>query len=727
MTGTQPIPPGPTAARLRLKLAAAVALAFAGVAIVVLAAGFVLWSRIPPDLRTALRPVLDDSAGLVVVFAAFLLAVIGLGVASAFNAYVAGMVRVAEGARIIVGANPAHRLAQDGPAEAAALARVVNDLADRQQSALVAVEARVREANARLDEEKQRLAALMSELTSSVLVCNADGLILLYNDAARTLFERAGADEASAAGIVGLGRSVFGIIDRELIGHALDLVRERLQSGEARPVAPFVATFGERLIRAHMAPVRAAGHDAARLAGFVLTLDDVTGSVQGGAERDRRLQSQTEDMRAGLAGIRAAVETLIEYDPLEPARRAQFIAIIRDEAVRLSQRLDTAPGRDSGDPLAPWPLEGMPADDLLRIVTRSVARLRDVVATAEPPRERLWLNVDSFAVVQSLTALAARINREFGVREFALALAPGDRFAELRMTWRSPPSTLDTVTGWEDAAPGAGVGAGQLSLREVAKRHGGEQWCRADRAAGTVTFCLQLPVAPAALALSPVAATARPVFYDFELFDRPGGSDTLARRRLGELTYTVFDAETTGLEPSAGDEIVSLSAVRIVNGRLLRHECFDQLVDPHRPISRESIRIHGITPAMLAGQPAIADVLPRFARFAEDTVLVGHNVAFDMRFLQLKEDATGVRLVQPVLDTLLLSAVVHPNLREHELEANAARLGIPIVGRHTSLGDAILAGEIFIKLLPLLAAHGVATLGEALAASQQTYLSRIRY
>src|SRR3712207_7030451 len=47
--------------------------------------------------------------------------------------------------------------------------------------------------------------------------------------------------------------------------------------------------------------------------------------------------------------------------------------------------------------------------------------------------------------------------------------------------------------------------------------------------------------------------------------------------------------------------------------------------------------VHGITPSMLEGQPTIERVLPRFAQFAEDTVLVGHNVAFDMRFLQLKD------------------------------------------------------------------------------------------
>jgi len=139
------------------------------------------------------------------------------------------------------------------------------------------------------------------------------------------------------------------------------------------------------------------------------------------------------------------------------------------------------------------------------------------------------------------------------------------------------------------------------------------------------------------------------------------------------------------------------------------------------------VRIHGITRAMLEGQPTIGQVLPRFARFAEDTVLVGHNVAFDMRFLQLKEQATGVRFDQPVLDTLLLSAVVHPNLREHELEANARRLGVAIIGRHTSLGDAILTGEIFIRLIALLAAQGIVTLGDALAASRRTYLARLQY
>ena len=98
-----------------------------------------------------------------------------------------------------------------------------------------------------------------------------------------------------------------------------------------------------------------------------------------------------------------------------------------------------------------------------------------------------------------------------------------------------------------------------------------------------------------------------------------------------------------------------------------------------------------------------------------------------MRFLHLKEETTGVRFTQPVLDTLLLSAVLHPELAAHGLEAIAERMGINPIGRHTALGDAIMTGEVFLRMIPLLAEKGIRTLGEARAASQKTYFARIEY
>ena len=72
-----------------------------------------------------------------------------------------------------------------------------------------------------------------------------------------------------------------------------------------------------------------------------------------------------------------------------------------------------------------------------------------------------------------------------------------------------------------------------------------------------------------------------------------------------------------------------------------------------------STAIHGITAEMLQGEPPIAEVLPGFLRFAEDTVLVGHNVSFDLQFLRVSGTAAA-DLDRPALDTLLLHAALHP-------------------------------------------------------------------
>jgi DNA polymerase-3 subunit epsilon len=93
----------------------------------------------------------------------------------------------------------------------------------------------------------------------------------------------------------------------------------------------------------------------------------------------------------------------------------------------------------------------------------------------------------------------------------------------------------------------------------------------------------------------------------------------------------------------------------------------------------------------------------------------------------LLEADTGATFTQPVLDTLLLSQVIHPHQPQHTLEAIATGLGVAIVGRHSALGDAIVTGEVFLKMIPLLAEKGILTLQDAREAARQTAYARIRY
>jgi DNA polymerase-3 subunit epsilon len=225
----------------------------------------------------------------------------------------------------------------------------------------------------------------------------------------------------------------------------------------------------------------------------------------------------------------------------------------------------------------------------------------------------------------------------------------------------------------------------------------------------------------------PPSRQSRPEFYDFDLFRPAGPVAGAGQPAAHRVELHGVRHRNHRLQPSRGDEIVSIGAVRIVNGRLLEQEAFEQLVDPRRAMSPEATRITGIETSMLENQPTIDRVLPAFATFCEDTVLVAHNAAFDMRFLRLKEDATGVRFTQPVLDTLLLSAVVHPQQESHALEAIAERMGVNPIGRHTALGDAIMTGEILLRMIPILAQQGIRTLGEAREASRKTYLARVEY
>jgi len=231
-----------------------------------------------------------------------------------------------------------------------------------------------------------------------------------------------------------------------------------------------------------------------------------------------------------------------------------------------------------------------------------------------------------------------------------------------------------------------------------------------------IGYVLSFPGALLPAGAVPGALPPRPTFYDFGLLATGPVPEDLGARRLADLAFVVVDTETTGLKPDEGDEIVQIGAVRVAGGAVRDGETFDTLVDPGRPIPPASTRFHGLTDDSVADAPDIAAALADLREFAGDAVLVAQNAAFDMRFIRAGQRRAGVLFDMPVLDTMLLSAYLHPGEGDHTLDGLAARYGVSVEGRHTALGDALVTARVLCRMLPLLAASGVETLDEAEAA-----------
>ena len=697
-----------------------------------LGGGAWLWATLDEAERATLGAVLQTRGMLLVLVALALWALAAWALQRLYRQHVAAAAQLLEQARSRTGGEVTHALASEGSPALRGLAETVNTLVQQRGELHEQMAAKVTEAAHHIDQERQRLAALMSELTQAVVVCNLDGRILLYNQRARLQFRALSSapDLAGGAELIGLGRSVYSVFERRLVAHALENIQQRLQRGAAQPTAQFVtSTRSGQLLRALMAPVRAAD-DAQLLHGFVLMLDNITREFEQDSARDAQLHAFTEGTRASLGNLQAAVE-MLEMSDLEPAMRERFQAVVRDEVQGMGRRVQELATRGAQELRTRWPLEDMLGADFVSAAQRRLEGLNLRVAAHEVDAA-LWLKVDSFSLLLALASLAQRLADEYEVKLVELRLAPAGHGARahLDLLWVGQAMSTETVMGWETEPMRIGVEASALSVRDVVQRHGAEFWFERERVRHAAFFRFLLPLAGAQPALEAetfVRSESRPEYYDFDLFAQTESSRALDERPLAELSYTVFDTETTGLKPSEGDEILQIGATRIVAGKLRRQECFEQLVDPQRDIPAAGIPIHGIEPQMVQGQPTIDTVLPAFHAFAQDTVLVGHNAAFDMRFLQLKEERTGLRFEQPVLDTLLLAAVAQPSQDSHGLEAIAERLGVTVMGRHTALGDAMVTAEVFLKLIPLLQAAGIHTLGQAREAAQKTLYARLQY
>ena len=620
---------------------------------------------------------------------------------------------------------PIERIARDARAAAHAGASTV-DLSQAKYLGMLAPAARdvvaalaaaraettgaVAVATAEATRRRRQLEAILRDLDQGMLICTLDHKILLYNRRAMEILR--------LSGDIGLGRPLFQLVTAQPFRHALERLTNRFADGRHDThrdglgcVVVCATADGGRTLQGRVTLML--DEAETKPAGYVVGFDDVTTELADRVKRDRLMSHAADGLRRPVANLSAAVEMLTDPEA-DPASRADFEAVLQKEVRALSHQLDRIDRERREIVASAWPMSDMFSTTVFTAVIRR--RTGPQNFTAEIVGQPVWLHCDSLTVVELLDVQMNRIAEHVGARTFTLTATPREGKVYLDIAWPGPVVPMTVLDGWLDEPLDPAVGG--VTGREVLDRHETDFWCES---AGQGRARLRLPLAgpkDAHLGRPPVVQ-ARPEFYDFDLMGRidPGRIDD---RPLRSIDYVVFDTETTGLEPSNGDRMISLAGVRIVNGRVLRGEVFDTKINPRRRIPPASTKIHHITDEMVAHAPAIEEVLPRFHAFCEGSVLIAHNAAFDMKFLTLQQDTCRVRFDHPVLDTVLLSAHLDGQTDSLTLDTLCERFAIeiPPEDRHTALGDSLATAELYLRLVDMLDAAGVRTLRQAIEASR---------
>ncbi len=697
--------PGGLTARLSLRLRIFLFFALIGVmAIAVFGAALaMLWPEAGLELRRALSLWLGGGAFALVGLIAWVWLKFDENVALPIE-------RVARDARAA-----AHgRATQVDPARTARylgmLGPAAQDLARTLSDARAETEAAVRRATGEAQRRRRQLETVLRDLQQGVLICTLDHKILLYNRRALEILH--------VSGELGLGRSLFSVVSAQPFRHALERVSARFADNrhEGHPLglaAPVVCATadGARTLQGRLTLML--DEKEAKPSGYVVTFEDATEQIAEHLRRDRLLRRITDEFRPAISELGVAAEMLGE-EGLDAAARRDFEARLMRGAETLSDRIAAFEEEARALSTSGWPMSDVFSPTLFTSIIRR--RTGPQNFSAEIVGAPVWLHCDSVAMVEMLDTIMNHIAETAPTRAFTLRAEPKGAKVYVDLRWKGPVMAADALDAWLGQPLDASVGG--ATPREVLDLHRADFWCEAEPE-GWSRLRLPLPGPKEAHLGRAPAVERRPEFYDFDLLNRPAPA-ALEEAALRDLDYVVFDTETTGLDPSGGDRIISLAGVRVVNGRVLRGEVFDQLIDPGRSIPAASTKIHHITNAMIAGAPTPAQALRRFHGFAQGAVLVAHNAAFDMRFLALEQEAAGVAFDHPVLDTVLLAAHLHGQTDSLTLDALAGRFAIeiPPEARHTALGDSLATAEVLLRLFDMLEAAGVRTLGEALAASR---------
>ncbi len=689
-------------------------LALAATLIFVFTVLLLIWHQLDPDQISQLQTIAFDHAYYLLALITIVPVALWVIFEVCYTRFYLPLKRIQAEIPVIYQTNPAHRLELQGNRDVMDLAEAINDFAKRYEYLNDHIAEEIGSAREETEKDRNLLASIMAELPLGIIICNSYGRILLFNSQAKQLFARTRRQESSEY-FLGLGRSIFHLVDRGLIGRALEEIQERLVGGKTRIASYFVSQLGdETLCLIETIPVLDE-HQA--ITGFVLSLQHLSETLDRYEAISEQLISFRQVLHTELGRIELEFPATADESAL-PNRVRNRLAVVRDEFEITSAAIVDAA-------FETMPLGRLDIERLLFLIQKSAGGEKNIRLNVAPFDRQTRMLGDTYSFVAAFVLLLEHLAALGNTDEFELQVSSAAGDVVFILSWKTLPISCERITQLLDEKSSSLPRLSYVLRQNKAVLQplpAPDHTCRQLR----ITARAAPALARTTEYQSPVITGSRPEYYDFNLFEGDTDNQDLLNAALSSLTFSVIDTETTGLDPGS-DDIVAVGAVRIVKKRIVYQDRFEQLVNPGRDIPFESYKIHGIDQSMVADQPSIDTVLPAFHHYLADTVLIGHDVSFDLKILKRAEQRCGISFNNLALDTLLLSAALHPVHKQHDLQSLAKRYGVTIIGRHTALGDALATAEIFLRLIPILQSKGIITLEDAIAASKRIYFRRIRY
>ena len=404
-------------------------------------------------------------------------------------------------------------------------------------------------------EEKQVLASFISKLPEAIIICDAGGSILLYDSQSET-YLLSGKSKPSRPVT---GKPITSFIDKNLIEHALDEINEQLKQHAANMVSTFILEKHNLILQAQVVPVLS---QTGLFSGFVLILNDITQQSRAEKRVESLLKTLSKNARSPMASIRAAIEAMKEFPHMDENRQRQFIDIIHEESIILSDILNNVSDEYTNLINVKKSLKHLFIMDLMQTVSRRSRDKLGIICHIKRSAdvEQILIKADPYSLISAVLFVLNQLKIETGQTEFYSFLCKKNKVALIDICWKGKPVNPKLIKQWESWNIDTQNQVPNICLKDILNQHQSALWTysRHDEFDDMpyLRFFIPSDDSLPSASFEPVSILpeSRSQIKDIELFNQSDQALELDKRLLTELSYTSLIREIN--QASRVEEII---------------------------------------------------------------------------------------------------------------------------------------------------------------------------